>query len=509
MTNASFIRSEAAAGVRACLQQEFTDVWVFDLRGDGRRTGDGRNIFEYPGQGSGGTRTPVAIFILVKNPNKKKRVIHYSVLEDEYYSGQGKRDRVKQLTSIKGIAKWQAIKPDKHHDWLDQRTSEFSTYLPMGGKNAKAGKGNTLFRQYSNGVKTHRDPWAYHSSKKELTKNMKIHIDYCNNYVDKKPIHIDYTQAKWDPELTRKLKISGIQEFDENKIRFALYRPFFKQWLYFDRVFNPRQGIVPKTFPQNNSKNLIICVSTKSITFSAFVLNITPDVGIESAAQCFPLYTYENGVKQENITNCILKEYQEHYADKKITKSNIFYYAYGLLHHPKYRKKYANNLTRELPHIPMAPDFWSFCTTGKKLADLHLSWEACQRYELGKPKAEFGKYEKMAFARIKRDGKLIQDKTTLKINGIEVFDNIPETNYKVNGRTPLEWAIDRYKKTTDRESGIVNDATNVDIIPLIERLVYVGVESDRLVRELPVEFEPKDWEPKKTGMDAFTDSGKV
>ena len=213
---------------------------------------------------------------------------------------------------------------------------------------------------------------------------------------------------------------------------------------------------------------------------------------------------------EDNITDYALEEYMTHYGDDTITKEDIFYYTYGILHHPEYRKKYANNLTRELPHIPMAPDFWAFCTTGKKLADLHLSYETCNRYNLGKPKAKFGKYQKMAFARVKKDGKLIQDKTTLKINGIEVFDNIPETEYKVNGRTPLEWAIDRYKKTIDKDSEIINDATDVDIIPLIERLVYVGVESDRLVSELPAEFEPKDWEPKKAGMDAFvTDSGDV
>ena len=205
----------------------------------------------------------------------------------------------------------------------------------------------------------------------------------------------------------------------------------------------------------------------------------------------------------DNITDFALEEYQNHYNDKKITKEDIFYYTYGLLHHPGYRKKYANNLTRELPHIPMAPDFWAFSKIGRKLADLHLSWETCKRYDLGKPKAEFGKYEKMDYPRIKKGNKSVQDKTKLRINGIVIFDNIPETNYKVNGRTPLEWAIDRYKIRADKESGIVNDATDVDIIPLVERLVHVGVESDRLVSELPEEFEPNNWKPKKTGMDEF------
>ena len=216
----------------------------------------------------------------------------------------------------------------------------------------------------------------------------------------------------------------------------------------------------------------------------------------------------EDEMMQDNITDYALKEYQEYYKDDRITKEDIFYYVYGALHHNGYRKKYTNNLTRELPHIPMAPDFCGFSNIGKKLADLHLSYETCKRYDLGKPKSEFGKYTKMAFAKKKNEnGKQMIDTTTLKINGITVFENIPDVKYRVNGRTPLEWAIDRYKITVDKDSGIVNDSTNVDIIPLIERLVYVGVESDRLISTLPKEFEPKDWKPKKTGLDMHIDSG--
>lgn len=210
----------------------------------------------------------------------------------------------------------------------------------------------------------------------------------------------------------------------------------------------------------------------------------------------------------DNITDYALEEYCTHYKDNTISKQDIFYYVYGLLHHPGYRKKYANNLSRELPHIPMAPDFWAFSKIGRQLADTHLSWETCKRYDLGKPKAMFGSYQKIAFAKKQEGKKLVTDRTTLKINDVIVFDNLPNVNYKVNGRTPLEWAIDRYKVHTDTDSGIVNDATKIDdkpidIVPLIERLVYVGVESDRLVKELPEKFEPDNWEPKKTGMDEF------
>lgn len=220
---------------------------------------------------------------------------------------------------------------------------------------------------------------------------------------------------------------------------------------------------------------------------------------------------------KDNITDYALGEYRTHYKDDTITKNDIFYYVYGLLHHPIYRKKYANNLTRELPHIPMAPDFWVFSRTGRSLAELHLSWESCKRYKLGSPKARFGRYEKMAFGKKKADDgdgkKQVIDYTTLKINGIVIFDNIPEVNYQVNGRSPLAWAVDRYKIHRYEDSGITNDATktldgkDIDIIALIERLVYVGVESDRLIAQLPEEFEPPaGWKPagKEAGLSAYT-----
>lgn len=503
VTNASFIRSDAAAGIRACLKEEFTDVWIFDLRGNQRTQGEvskkeGGKIF------GSGSRAPVAITILVKNPKKKEHSIHYYDIGD-YHSREKKLGFIRKFVSIKGIADWQKIKPDRHHDWLDQRSAEFKRYLSIGNKAAKTGKDNSIFRMYSLGVSTGRGVWVYNSSEKELSSNMKLHIDYCNVQDWNNPV-FDPKKAKWDEELPDKLMRFGKQRFDKNKIRTTLYRPFFKQNMYFDKIFNTRQYQIPKFFPQGNSKNLIICVPDKGIgeKFSVLMTDVTPDLHIIAQSQCFSLYVYKDNTRHENIPNFTLQEYRNHYRDVKIVKTDIFYYVYGLLHHNGYKEKYANNLRRELPHIPMAPDFWAFSKTGKKLADLHLSWETCKRYNLGKPKNEFGKYTKMAFARKKKDDKQITDTATLKINGITIFDNIPDIQYRINGRTPLEWAIDRYKVTTDKDSGIINDSTNVDIISLIERLVYIGVQSDKLVSQLLDEFEPRDWKPKKIGLDGFT-----
>ena len=505
VTNASFIRSEVAAGIRACLKEEFTDVWVFDLRGNARTQGEmrkkeGGNVFGL------GSRAPVAITILVRNPKKKKHAIHYCDIGDRH-SQKKKLDIIGEFGSIKGMKDWEEIKPDRHHDWLDQREGgQYAQYLPLGSKDAKRGKENAVFGAYSRGIATARDTWAYSSSEKELSKNMKTHIEYCRSHITKPPNPIDPRKGKWDGELSEKLKRSGKPTFTKSKIRSSLYRPFFKQHLYFDRTFNVRQYQIPKLFPQRDSENIVICVPYKFTgNFSAFVTNITPDLELVHHGQCFPLYIYENGTRVDNITNQTLREYRDHYGDSKITKRNIFHYVYGLLHHPGYRKKYANNLSRGLPRIPMAPGFRKFSEIGKKLADLHLSWETCKPHRLGSPKNDFGRYAKMAFAKKRENGKTVTDPSALKINGVVAFENIPDIRYRVNGRTPLEWAIDRYEVTTDRESGITNDPTGIDPIELVERLVHVGVESDRLVSALPKEFEPKNWKPQKAGLDRYTD----
>ena len=418
-----------------------------------------------------------------------------------------------------------AVKPDKNHDWLDQRNDIFVKYLPIGNKETKSGKGdgNAIFRMYSLGIATNRDVWMYNSSNNELSKNMKKHINYCNKQDLNNP-KIDPRQAKWTPCLSDNLiRLGSKPMFEKKLIRTALYRPFFKQYVYFDKkVFIERPGRTPSFFPKKQSKNLIICIPYKFTgSFSTFITDITPDREVVHHGQCFPLYMYNQKGKKttqkENITDCTLKEYRTHYHDDKISKIDIFYYVYGLLHHPGYRKKYANNLSKELPHIPMAPDFWAFKETGKALADLHLEFfdesRDDNRHQLGQPKRRFGKPAKLTFDRYRdpETGRQKTDYARLKINGILAYDNIPETDYRVNGRTPLEWLADRYRFTTDKESGITNDPcknlTENGMISLVERAVHVGVMSDKIVGGLPEEFEPADWMPKKTGLDVHMDLG--
>ena len=517
VTNGGFLRSDAAAGVRAYMHEEFTDVWCLDLRGNQRTQGEtsrreGGKIF------GSGSRAPVAITILVRNPDKKKHEIHYRDIGD-YLSREQKLKTIGNAGSIPGLKGWEPIEPDGNHDWLDQRDDTFSQYPPMGSKETKSGKGdeNAIFQIYSSGLKTNRDAWMYNFSRHELSKNMKRHVSYCNKQDLDNP-KIDSRQAKWTGELSDSLaRLASKPEFEKGLIRTALYRPFFKQYVYFEKkAFIHRPYKIPLFFPKARSENLVICVPYKFTgNFSAFITNITPDLQIIFNGQYFALYTYNNGSRCDNITDYALKEYQAHYNNGKISKTDIFYYVYGLLHHPDYRKKYANNLSKELPHIPMAPDFSAFKEVGKALADLHLGYfdegREDNRHPLGPPKRRFGKPAKLAFDRYRdpKTGRQRTNYTRLKINDILAYDNIPETNYRVNGRTPLEWLTDRYRFTTDKESGITNDPceslTENDMISLVERAVYVGVRSDEVISKLPREFEPAEWTPKKIGLDAHMD----
>lgn len=510
VTNASFIRSGSASGIRACFEEEFNEVWCFDLRGNQRTQGEtsrkeGGKIF------GAGSRAPVTIILLIKNPNKNTHVIYYKDIGDGH-TRERKLKIIKDAKSIRGIKDWTIIKPDSNYDWMNQKISKFNEYLPMGSKNTKLGKENTVFYRHTPGITTGRDAWVYNFSEGEVSKNMKRHIEYCNkqNVNDPKfdTEKHDPKQVSWSRNLIKKLK-SSKTDFDKNKIRISQYRPFFKQYFYFDNFYIENPGLFSKFFPEKNSENLIISVPSKGDIekFSTLITNTITDYHVLFNSMCFPLYVYESEKRErkENITDETLTEYQIFYNNKKITKEDIFYYVYGLLHHPKYREKYANNLSKEFAHIPMAPEFLEFVKAGRNLAKLHLSYENGKKYNLGTPKnKKFGKLRKLSFGK-----KVINEKRTVNhseiwINGVLVFDNIPKIDYKVYGRTPLEWIVVKYKFNIDESSKILNDPGDIDIISLIERAIFVGVESDKIIKDLPMEFEPEKWSPRKSGLDKFS-----
>ncbi len=515
VTNAGFLRSGAAAGFRACMHEEFTEVWCFDLRGNARTKGDtrkreGGNVFD------AGSRAPIAITILIKDPRRKKHTIYYKDIGD-YLSREEKLAKIKDAKSIRGIDDWWEIAPDEKHYWLDQPGMAgrlFEKYVPLGNKAGKKGKDkNVIFKMYSRGVGTSRDIWVYNTSANSLELNVNRHIDYCNDQ-DLNNFKIEPARGKFDSEIVDKLRRYGsTMRFDKNKIRRATYRPFVKRYMYFDKILNLRQYRIPSMFPDTNTDNYVIVVPYKFPgNFSTMITDVTPDLNAVTPAQCFPLYMYDkDGHKKDNITDYILQTFRHHYGSDRITKIDIFHYVYAMLHHDGYRETFANVLTKELPRIPLASNFDKFARIGMDLSKLHLGYENGPAYELGKPLNNIPDAPK----KIKFDDRsdLSSNKGTpskmlsLYIDSVKIYGNIPAVSYRVNGYTPLKWFADRCKFAKDDRSGITDypleGVSGEEIRKIIGRLVYVGVESDRLVAELTEEeFKQLEWKPKKFGLDA-------
>ena len=575
VTNGSWIDGNVDAGVRACLAEEFNSIYVLNLRGDARTSGElrrseGDNVF---GQG---TRALIAITILVKNPNATHegcRIRYHDI--GDYKKRKQKLETLKEAVSISGINDWEEITPDKHHDWIRQRDPAFEAFCPMGSQDAKAGEvEDTIFGLYSGGLKTGRDAYTYNFSRDTCAENArKMTEDYLKaveamvqghlSILDDNPsirrqfdravreairtqpeqteeeairsqllvfsryqdLKVQFDRAaeqaarryssnlKWDREIKNNLKRQKQTEYDDAYIRKVAYRPFVATNCYIDYIFIQMKYQTDRIFPDSSSKNRVICVTgigSKSL-FSAIMTDMIPDVQLMFNHQCFPRYSYQKpeeapdtldtlpGVEPEpeparidNISDTALDTFHEHYQDDTITKDLIFDYVYGLLHAPSYREEFANDLSKDLPRIPFAPDFHTFAEAGKALAELHLGYETCEQYPLEVIFVHEGEPQPHHYQLTEKAMRLVDDGATLVINDHISLSGIPAEahRYVVNGRTPLGWFIDRYQKKQDSESGIVNDpngwfAEPHEIVEAINRIVHVSVESTRIIEGLP------------------------
>ena len=516
VTNGSWIDGNVNSGVRACLAEEFSSIHVVNLRGNLRIQGErsrpeGERSRREGGQVFGqASRTPVAITILVRNPQAQGdgcRILYRDI--GDYLSCEDKLATVHDWASIAGIKDWQEIEPDRHHDWIKQRDPAFQHLYSMGTKNAKAGKvDDAIFRLFSNGYKTGRDAYLYNFSRNACANYAKRMVDA---YLDALRIPNSDQQSSdihWDDKLRRRLQRDETSEFRTNYLQLVAYRPFVKQHLYADDNFAQRPGRCRSIFPSPDSDNRTICVpgigSTKP--FSALVVDAMPDLHFVAFGQCFPRYRYAkppNGAAElfhaapslqciDNISDIALATFREHYADGAISKDAIFDYVYGVLHATDYRERFANDLAKDLLRIPMATDFHGFAAAGQALARLHLEYEACDEYPLEtelKPENPQPEHFRIGTRAMRLR---TEDKSTLIVNDHIRLSGIPAEahRYVVNGRTPLEWFIDRYRITTDKRSGITNDPNGWfddprDLIAAIKRIVHVSVETIYIVETLP------------------------
>ena len=523
VSNGSFIDSNGMDGLRRCLVDEFTSIYCFNLRGDARGSGEQRrkekgNVF------GEGTRTTIAIIFLIKNPNEKteNKVLYYDI--GDYLSRDEKLSIIKNFGDISTI-KWQEITPNENYDWINQRNDDFESFISLGDKKDKTSK--TIFEIYSLGVATNRDAWVYNFSYEDVSINMSKMIDFyneqlssykiaCNNSITKqidpdKIISNDPKSISWSANLKKNAIKGTIYNYEEQSIRQCFYRPYCKCWLYFNQNFNERPGQAFKLFPNELSENLVIAVTGvgSQKDFSCLIINSISDLHLQHNGQCFPLYTYEKQselgelfatatteqyTKKENISDSILKEYQQKYEDKTISKEDIFYYIYGVLHSPEYKQRFASDLKKMLPRIPFTADFWTFSKAGRELAYWHINYETIEPYELEEFKKELYldeedyRVEKMVFGKNKNG----LDKTIIIYNSKLTLSQIPLEAYEyiVNGKSALEWIMERYKVTKDKDSGIINDPNHWSenpryIVDLVKRIVRVSLETVRIVKSLP------------------------
>ena len=412
--------------------------------------------------------------------------------------------------SITGIDSQEVdeLKPNADSDWINQRDEAFATFNEL-GQTEEASK-VVFFEDYSSGVKTNRDPWCYNFSRATLSENMKAMITFYNSQVKgfverystesakdrsalvEEFIENDAKRISWTREIKQDLGRGKRGAFNPNGGRTSMYRPFSKQNLYFDRQFNNCVYQIPRIFPEVTTPNLaiVVCGVGASKDFSALMLDCTPNFHTHDTGQCYPRYLYEpvnesgkldlgkqdgeviDGYRRRDaITDRILKTFVEAYG-KAVTKEDIFYYVYGVLHSPEYRTRFAADLKKMLPRIPMtkdARDFKRFADAGRQLAEWHLNYETVQPWPLDEvhdkldlDMEETYKVSKMTFARPTAEQKAMGakwDKTRVIYNSHVTIAKIPlqAYDYVVNGKPANEWIIERYQVIRDKDSGIVND----------------------------------------------------
>ncbi len=460
-----------------------------------------------------GVRVGVAIIFFVKDKSVTNNTIHYYEVED-YLTREAKLNLLASFENLESVP-FEKITPNDKGDWINQREDAFDKLIPL--KRDKTLQNDSVFDLNSNGVTSGRDPWVYNFSPNALMQSVQKCIDAYNadlkrfnerfreafkqrtakdkgiksadryKHLNDREITTDKTKIAWTDNLKNKLiKNTNLQESNEERVRLALYRPFNKQWLYWDKDLINRQGEFSKIFPDKSTRNVVINTGVGKV-FSALISSEIPCYDLLCHNQAYPLYYYDDlGNRYNAISGYAFNLFRRHYKDNSITEEEIFYYIYAILHHKGYLEKYKNSLAKEAPRIALSDDFKELSMLGKELGELHLN------YESGEMHASV-KYTTLMNAEI--EGYYDVDKMIKKGDCILYNKNIAITKipqkafeYVVNGKSAIDWVIERYQKTTDKDSLIENNPNDYAggqyIFELLCRVIKLSEKSVDLIEKI-------------------------
>ncbi|MFP6022848.1 type ISP restriction/modification enzyme [Helicobacter pylori] len=511
VVNGSFIDSKSADGFRKSVAQDFAHLYVLNLRGNQRTSGEvsrkeGGKIFD------SGSRATIAIVFFVKDSSVTNNTIHYYEVED-YLKREAKLNLLAGFENLESVP-FKEITPNDKGDWINQREDAFEKLIPL--KRDKTLQNDSIFDINSMGVVSGRDPWVYNFSPNALMQSVKNCIDTYNadlkrfnerfreafkrrtkgvksadlyKHLNDKEITTDKTKIAWTDGLKNKLiKNKNLQESSEKCVRLSLYRPFNKQWLYWDKDWIHRQTKFSKIFPDKSAHNVVINSGVgNGKDFSALVSDFISDYSLISPNQAYPLYHYDDlGNRYNAISGYALNLFRRHYGDNLIAEEEIFYYIYAILHHKGYLEKYKNSLAKEAPRIALSEDFKELSMLGKELGELHLNYESGEMHTSVKyttlMNAEVEGYYDVEKMTKKGDSILYNHHITITKIPQKAFD------YVINGKSAIDWVIERYQKTMDKESLIENNPNDYAggkyIFELLCRVIKLSEKSVDLIEKI-------------------------
>lgn len=522
VTNGGWIEGNTAAGVRKTLADEFSTIYVFNLRGNARTAGALRqkekgNVF-----GSGG-RTTIAVFLLVRTKDHDgPATIHYRDIGD-YLTAKDKLAIVDDATL--DTVPWQQIAPNKHGDWINQRDEEYLTY-PTLGDNKRTNLQSAVFHLYSSGLKTNRDTWVYNSSLPELQANVKRSIRFFNAEVERSQSphfepNLDATKFSWNRNEFNAVRQGREITYSSDRFFEATYRPFYRSNVYFSRDYNNTVYQLERIFPtpQHGNYGFYMTGVSSHHEFSILGTRLIPDLHTLDTGQFFPRYSWEplpEGELDLGLDDDIVDGYRrvdtitdefQHLMKTRygsaVTKDDVFFFVYGLLHSPEYRERYAGELKQMLPRIPNVPAevVSAFAEAGRELFHLHADYEDADLYPLDvvggemPPMGGEEDYYRVQKMRFPTGKKAADAPDSLVMNSFITVRGIPEEayRYQLGSRSAIEWIIRQYQVTTDKASGIVNDPNQWGnehgnpryVLDLLQKVITVSVRTVEIAERLP------------------------